>query len=132
MATNKKQLLIAHNDFQTITTWIRNPGNGAGFDAKDAAELTAELKKAKLVAPEKLPPTVVRLNSKVLVRDEAKKKMFEFTLVPPGKANIAERLVSVLAPLGRALLGFQQGQTISWNMPSGKRSYTIVQVHNTE
>ena len=49
MATKKNQLLIADNDFETISTWIKNAGSGARFDAKDAAELGAELKKAKLI-----------------------------------------------------------------------------------
>jgi regulator of nucleoside diphosphate kinase len=88
------------------------------------------LKKAKVVDKEDLPDDVVRLNSKVTVKEEKENKMMELTVVTPEKANIKERLISVMSPIGTALIGFRKGQRIRWKVPSGKKTFTIMDVQN--
>ncbi len=96
---------------------------------KNVEDLEEELGRAVVVAPDQIPPNVVTMNSKVRFRDEATGDESEVTLVYPTEANAADSKVSVLAPVGAALLGLSVGQTIEWTMPTGKvRKLKIVAV----
>jgi regulator of nucleoside diphosphate kinase len=84
------------------------------------AELQAELDRAeKVVGHEQVPAGVVTMNSKVHCREEVSGKDYHLKLVYPQDAG-AEGTVSVLAPVGSALLGLQVGQHIDWPAPGGK------------
>ena len=89
-----------------------------------------ELQKAKLVSPDKFPEDTVRLNSKVKVKEDHNDRILEFILVTPDKADIKERKISIMAPIGTALIGFRQGQKVKWQVPSGKKTFTIMEVSN--
>jgi regulator of nucleoside diphosphate kinase len=51
-------------------------------------------------------------------------------VVIPEQANIKEKKISVMAPIGTALLGFRQGEQVAWDVPSGRKTFTIMQVIN--
>jgi len=88
--------------------------NLPGIDA-----LRKELERAAIVAPTEIPPTVVTMNSTVRFVDDATGSTFELTLVYPEAAG-SSASVSVLAPIGSALLGLSVGQSISWQIPGGR------------
>jgi regulator of nucleoside diphosphate kinase len=73
---------------------------------------------------------VVRLNSTVVIREEKENKVMELTVVTPEKANIKQKLISVMSPIGTALIGFRKGQQIKWKVPAGKKTFTIMEVQN--
>jgi len=54
----------------------------------------------------------------------------ELMIVTPDKADIKKRQISIMAPLGTALIGFRQGQKVKWQVPSGKKTFTIMEVIN--
>jgi regulator of nucleoside diphosphate kinase len=54
----------------------------------------------------------------------------ELMIVTPDKADIKKRKISIMAPLGTALIGFRQGQKVNWQVPSGKKTFTIMEVIN--
>ncbi len=84
------------------------------------AALQAELDRAeKVVGHEDVPAGVVTMNSKVHCREEVSGKDYHLKLVYPQDAG-GEDTVSVLAPVGSALLGLQVGQHIDWPAPAGK------------
>jgi len=83
------------------------------------AELFEELDRAKLVAPQDVPPTVVTMNSTVRFRVESSPEEFELTLVYPKDVDDSGRKLSILAPVGSALLGLSQGDEIAWPKPGG-------------
>ena len=126
----KSRLVLAKEDYEVIMYYIRRGLPTITFNRQDAEELEIELKKAKVVDKEDLPDDVVRLNSKVTVKEEKENKMMELTVVTPEKANIKERLISVMSPIGTALIGFRKGQRIRWKVPSGKKTFTIMDVQN--
>ena len=103
-------------------------GGQNSFSSKDAEELGKELKKAKIVEADQVPADVVRLNSRVVIRDEQESRLLELMVVTPDKADIKQRKISVLSPIGTALIGFSQGHQVNWNVPSGKKLFTIVEV----
>lgn len=84
-----------------------------------AEALEQELNRAQVVALTEVPAGVVTMNSRVHCREEAGGKDYHLTLVFPEDAG-ADGTVSVLAPVGCALLGLSVGQHIDWPVPGGK------------
>lgn len=91
------------------------PSNG--FMGK--AELESELARARVVDPDDVPPTVVTMNSTVRFRIESSSDEFELTLVYPKDTDSSGKTISILAPVGSALLGLSQGDEIAWPKPGG-------------
>jgi regulator of nucleoside diphosphate kinase len=90
-----------------------------------AEELLAEMDRAKVVAPAKLPADVVRMGSFVTFdSDSAQHRRVQ--LVYPGEADIEQGRISVLTPIGAALIGLSAGQSIAWTARDGKKHVLTV------
>jgi regulator of nucleoside diphosphate kinase len=87
--------------------------------------LERELERAVVVKPDEVPSTVVTMNTEVCVVDLDAGERRSLTLVFPSMADIESGRVSVLAPLGTALLGSCQGSQITWQTPRGPRRLRI-------
>ena len=91
--------------------------------------LREELDRAHVLPAEKLRPDIVNLGSQVRFRDEQTGKVQEIILVYPFDADIARQRVSVLTPVGAALLGLSVNQTISFHTRTGEqRELTVLKV----
>jgi regulator of nucleoside diphosphate kinase len=91
--------------------------------------LREELDRAHILPADKLRPDIVSFGSKVEFRDEQTGKIQEFVLVYPLDADIARRRVSVLTPVGAALLGLSVNQAISFRTRTGqRRQLTVLKV----
>ncbi|HRF87363.1 MAG: nucleoside diphosphate kinase regulator [Cellvibrionales bacterium] len=95
-------------------------------DATGRAELEAELARASVVEPQQMPANVVTMNSTVKFVMQSSGEAFEMTLVYPKDADSSGKTVSILAPVGSALLGLTQGDEIEWPNPAG--GMTTIQV----
>lgn len=82
-------------------------------------ELEEEIVRARIVEPAQVPPTVVTMNSKVRFKIKSSDAEFSLTLVYPGDANGSNDRISILAPVGSALLGLNEGDEIAWPAPGG-------------
>jgi regulator of nucleoside diphosphate kinase len=82
--------------------------------------LEEEIGKATIVEQEAIPPDVVTMNSRIRFVDEKSGDATEMALVYPFEADASAGRISVLAPVGTALLGLAVGQSIEWPMPSGQ------------
>lgn len=82
--------------------------------------LSDELDRAIVVPPERMPCDVVTMHSRCIYVDENVGVQREIELVYPDEADPAEGKVSVLAPIGSALLGLAAGQSIDWKLPGGR------------
>jgi regulator of nucleoside diphosphate kinase len=91
-------------------------------------DLKAELRRAKMVPPEKVPRNVVTMNSSVALRDRSSGELETYTLVFPEDADIAQGRLSVLAPVGTAILGQRVGDELKWRVPDGWRRFKIERV----
>lgn len=89
-------------------------------EARTLADLIIGLGEAVVVRSEDIPPTVVTLNSRVLVRTLGTQAEREFTLVVPEHADLRKGRISVLTPVGGALLGRRQGDIVDCDVPAGK------------
>lgn len=91
--------------------------------------LREELERAYVLPPDRLRPDIVSFGRRVKFRDEQTGKIQEIVLVYPHDANIACGRVSVLTPVGAALLGLSVNQTISFRTRTGeKRDLTVLKV----
>ncbi|POZ64038.1 nucleoside diphosphate kinase regulator [Chromobacterium alticapitis] len=92
-----------------------------------ASRLEAELERAEVREPQAMPPDVVTMNSTARVRLEGEEEKL-LTLVYPRDADGALSRISILAPIGAALLGLSAGQTIHWPTPAGMAALTVLAV----
>lgn len=90
--------------------------------------LEKELCRGVLVDPQNIPRDVITMNSKVSITDTDSGEKMTYTLVFPSAANITENKLSVLAPLGMALLGYRKGDVIKWPVPSGVRKLKVDEI----
>lgn len=90
--------------------------------------LEAELLRARRVTPEEVPPDVVTMNSRVRLTDVDTGEEMILTLVFPRDADIGESKISVLAPIGTAMLGYRAGDVFQWRVPDGARSFQIEEI----
>jgi len=86
----------------------------------NSEDLRAELDRADIVKPEEMPPDVVTMNSTVIFRIESSGKELSLTLVYPSNIDGNTGTISILAPVGGALLGLREGDDISWPGPGGR------------
>lgn len=97
-------------------------------DKQDLDDLAKELARAKVVASEKVPPDVVTLNAQVVLHDLDRDVEMSYRLVLPEEADIASGALSVLAPVGTAILGYREGDVVEWRVPLGIRRLRIEKV----
>ncbi len=98
-------------------------------NAAIARDLLRELDRATIVPATELPAEAVAMHSKVAFRDEQAGHVQRVKLVYPNEADIADGRVSVLTPVGAALIGLSKGQTMTWETRTGeRRSLTVLEV----
>lgn len=113
--TTQPSIIITRLDLQRLERLLDElEESGPGAEA-----LERELARAQVVGHDEVPPGVVTMNSRVHCREDASGKDYHLTLVYPQDAG-GEGKVSVLAPVGSALLGLSVGQDIDWPVPGGK------------
>jgi regulator of nucleoside diphosphate kinase len=123
-------VILLRNDFEILNGFVKNLQGMQVNEKENFSKLYEELKKAQIVDAENFPCDIVRLNSTVVIKDLKTKRDMTITIVLPQKADIKQKKVSVLAPIGTALIGFRKGQTVSWQVPSGKKDFMIMEVNN--
>jgi regulator of nucleoside diphosphate kinase len=100
----------------------------AALDQAHLDELRSELERAIVMPVGEVPHGVVTMGSRVQVRDLGSGRIEGWQLVYPREADPAAHRISVLAPLGTALLGNSEGDTVEWQMPGGTRCFRIERV----
>jgi regulator of nucleoside diphosphate kinase len=117
------QIYLTHGDMDRLLELVE------AYPGKRFEKLESELLRANVVPREKIPEDVVTMNSRVVFENEGTGERREVTLVYPGSADIDAGKISILVPIGTALLGLRVGQSIDWELPGGqKQRYRIVGV----
>ncbi len=109
-------LILSRLDVERLETLLEKVKPGQ-FDTDS---LLDELSRARVVEPREMPGNVVSMNSTVVLRNETDGQEREVTLVYPHEADGSGQNVSILAPVGSALLGLAVGDDIDWPMPGGR------------
>lgn len=100
----------------------------SGRDQNHLEELRAELERAVVADREEVPRDVITMRTRVHVLDLKSSERRDLMLVFPWESNLAAGRISVLAPLGTALLGYREGDEVEWVMPGGLRRLRIEKV----
>jgi len=118
---NAPTLVLTAADYERLQHLI------TGADSPEAEQLDLELARAQIVAPDEIAQDVVTMNSEVVYEDIVSHVRRQVRVVYPKDVDVDKRWVSVLAPLGSALIGMRVGQEIEWAMPRGVRRLRIVE-----
>ena len=113
---SRPTIIINELDAARIDRLLEQPAF-ASLPVADA--LNAELDRAQMCAPQDMPSDVVTMNSQVKFRDLATGEVRTRTLVYPAQMTDSSTQLSVLAPVGAALIGLRIGDTIHWELPGG-------------
>ena len=119
----KKQIIVSQHDYEILKTLC--------YHAPGTDKLKEELERA-VIRKTKVPDDVVQVNSLLQFRDERSGAVREVQLVLPAASNIQLGKLSILSPIGTALLGYSAGDTIDWEVPAGKTQLHILRVVNGE
>lgn len=122
---SERKITISTRDMDRIQSLLDTTVSGRNREALE--NLEAELDAAIIVKPEEIPSTVVTMGSKVRFRDEETGQTREVTLVYPRDADPQSNKVSILAPIGAALIGLSVGERIDWPMPNGRRRRLVLE-----
>jgi regulator of nucleoside diphosphate kinase len=90
--------------------------------------LQGELDRAHIVNPTAVPHDVVTMNSRVRLTDVETNEEQVYTVVFPSESNLSQGKISILAPIGTAILGYRVGDTVEWCVPGGIRKLRIEEI----
>lgn len=113
-----ESIMITEMDYYRLDSLIEN---GDPLSEKELTDLSEEIARARILDFPEIPSDVVTMNSTVRYIDQDTNKESEITIVYPQHANSDKRRISVLAPIGTALLGLREGHEISWKLPDGRQ-----------
>jgi regulator of nucleoside diphosphate kinase len=125
---SQRSILVTPRDRDRLREVLRQARLSLGLERPYLETLNAELDKATVVPPDECHGDVVTMNSLVCVRDSQGGRPMVLTLVYPDRATLDANQLSVLAPLGAALLGCRVGDMVSFDVPNGVRSCKIVKI----
>lgn len=120
-----RQIFITEHDMTRLRALIES---GGGKDKPYLERLAEGLDKARLVAPKQVPEDVITMNSIIRVKDLDTDEERTYRLVFPAKAGAVDNAISILAPMGTALLGYREGDTIEWDVPTGRKRIKVVEL----
>jgi regulator of nucleoside diphosphate kinase len=120
--------IISNTDYKTIYSLIQDMP--VAQRTKEMGQLQKELDSALKVDDKKLEDTIIRLNSYFEVLDQSTGKTLQFKLVLPKLADLSQQKISILSPLGVALIGFREGMVVEWMLPGGLKKLQILKVNN--
>jgi regulator of nucleoside diphosphate kinase len=128
MATMTRTIIISIPDRERLEGLITAAQARAGQRSEYLEALHGELRRARIVKPADVPPDLITMNSTVRLRDLDTEEMETYTLVYPPEADASAGRISVLAPIGTAIIGYREGDTIVWRVPAGLRRLRVEEV----
>ena len=111
----KRTIFITEADMKRLRPLLERMKNSRD----DLKVLQQELERARVVAPEEVPPDIITMNSKARIRNVVSGEVMTYTLVFPEAADIDQGKISVVAPIGTAMLGQKVGDQFEWQVPAG-------------
>ncbi|GAA4796904.1 hypothetical protein GCM10023231_26740 [Olivibacter ginsenosidimutans] len=119
----KNKVVLTEEDYDLLTRYVRpsdKPDN--------TMSLAYELGRAKVVKRDEIEKERVKINSSIKIKDLDTQIITSLTIVSPDHADVKHQKISVLTPIGSALIGFKEGDEVEWKMPVGIKRYVILDV----
>ena len=118
-----RNIYVTSEDRKRLQALLSRPTDA--MDRDDVAGLVAEVQRAVVVPASEIPPDVITMNSRARLLDLDQRTTLELTVVYPEDADFAAGRISVVAPIGAAMLGYRVGDEIEWVVPSGPRRLRV-------
>ncbi|MBM9589930.1 nucleoside diphosphate kinase regulator [Leptospira sp. 201903075] len=123
----KNKICLTHYDYERLKSMIQEYTKRNKMDA-NVKDLLGEMERAQKVDSKNISPNFVTMNSVIELKDLEELAFQEFRLVFPEDANTSENKISVLAPIGTAILGYKIGDVIQWKVPGGQNQFQITSI----
>ena len=123
----RDRIYITNEDSERLQRLIAGRRRGNSLDQEYLDMLEQELDRAEVVEPEAIPRDVVTMNSAVRLKDLDSGETRVYRLIFPTQTRTSDA-VSVLAPIGTAMLGYRVGDVIEWRVPKGIRRLKVLEV----
>lgn len=122
------EIIVTRHDLHRLDGLLNAVSPAHRTEQEHLAKLKNELSRARIVESEQVPGDVVTMNSRVRFRDLEEECDHVFSLVFPADADTSQKRLSILAPVGAALLGYRVGDVVEWPVPSGTKRLRIVEL----
>ena len=124
----ERDIFVTEDDARKLRTLLVGIRERRVKDREHLQQLDDELDRARVVPASEIPADVVTINSQLALRDLDTGEEMVFRVVLPSEANADQHRISVLAPLGTAVLGYRAGDAIEWVVPGRTRRIRIESV----
>jgi regulator of nucleoside diphosphate kinase len=123
-----RTIILSDADHKRLQALIESSQHNTSVRKDYLGALEGELRRARVVPQSEVPPDVITMNSVVHLRDldSGEKEVYE--LVYPTDADLVHNRISVLAPIGTAILGYRLGDDLEWQVPAGMRRLRVEEV----
>ncbi|NLL14665.1 MAG: nucleoside diphosphate kinase regulator [Fibrobacter sp.] len=123
-----KPIYVTENDMRKLRALVQSSRGSRKINEKSLQILETELNKAKVVRSEEIPSDVITMHSEVQLLDLDSNEETTYRIVYPNQADIDKGFVSILAPIGTALLGYSVGDIIEWSVPAGTAKWKVMKI----
>ncbi|MCC6498970.1 MAG: nucleoside diphosphate kinase regulator [Anaerolineales bacterium] len=125
---DNKPIYITEHDLERLKKLLIDAKSTEYRKSEYLEKLQEEISRAKVVSPRDIPSDVITMNSTVSLEDEDTKEEEAYTLVFPEDSDLKQGKLSVLAPIGTAMLGYKVGDIFEWEVPAGKRRLLVKKI----
>jgi regulator of nucleoside diphosphate kinase len=125
---SQRTIQITELDRKRLLDLIREAQSGEYRKSVYLEDLRGELERARVVPSQEIPGNVITMNSTVSLTDLETNEEETYTLVYPENADSSQGKISILAPIGTAMLGYQAGDIFEWDVPAGKRRLKVTRI----
>lgn len=123
-----KLIYTTNNDMRRLRGLIESSRESHKANEMYLKALEDELNSAKIMKPQEIPPDVVTMNSEVHLKDMDTQEETVYRIVFPHQADADNGYISIIAPIGTALLGYRVGDVIEWKVPAGIAKWKVVKI----
>jgi len=120
---SERKIHVTSDDRKRLQALLSRPTEA--MDRDDVSGLVGEVQRAVVVPASEIPPDVITMNTRARLLDLDQRTTLDYTVVYPEDADFAAGRISVVAPIGAAMLGYRVGDEIEWVVPSGPRRLRV-------
>lgn len=124
----QKDIYITNFDLERLMELIKSSRRSSTRNTKHLQELENELKRANVVDSRDIPGDRITMNSKVYLADIDSGDKRTITLTFPSDSDVDQNKISVLAPIGTAIIGYSINDTIEWEVPGGLKRLKVLDI----
>ena len=125
----ERDIIVTAKDYERLRKLIAEEREfGKTVDPLELRDLEQELNRAVIAKAEDIPSDIITMNSQFVLEDMDSGEETTYRLVYPEYADFLENRISIIAPVGTAILGYREGDEIKWSIPTGVARLKIKKV----